>query len=190
MENSIFQNFSVEYLRSSAVPDVGLKNTPFLFLLINDALNYCAKLTFDTDGRLKGSERATDESLEAIAIKINELADIALQKGDEPIWSGFADNLKNNKDCTVFAIAIDELGSHKNSDVSFLQINGIAALWLIDNAITAVKKRKASRRFVESLAEAALYLSQAASHRKDLHVLSAENAESSRKDVERDQFQI
>jgi hypothetical protein len=146
MGNSIFQNFSVEYLYSSATPDVGLGETPHLFLLLFEALAYCGKLEVDEDRKLKGARQATDESLTALAENVNELANFALENETEIYWAGFASKSKKVDECSVFALAFAGLICGPKCSVSHAQISGIAALWLLDNAIIR-RDRHSLRRY-------------------------------------------
>lgn len=180
----IFNNFSADSLRSSTSPDLGIGNTPHLFLLLIEALRYCGKLEFDDSGKLKGFQIATDDSLKALNDEINELANLALENDCDITWTGFEGQAKKADECSVFALAFEGHSFKPESAVSFVQINGFAAMRLIDDAITVAKSTGISLHFVECLAEASLYLAQAASIQKDQYRLSAERTEAIRKDAE------
>jgi len=184
MGKKIFNNFSADSLRSSPQPDLGIGTTPHLFLLLMDALGYCGKLELDENGKLKGHQIATDDSLGILNDEIQELANLALQNGCDITWSGFEGRAKKAEECSVFALAFEGLGFKPQSSASFAQINGFAALRLLDDGISAVKNEGMSLQLIEHLSEAALYLSQAASIQKDVYRLSAERNEASRKDAE------
>ncbi len=184
MTISVFKNFSVDYLYSSAIPDFGLGRTPHLFLLAIDALAYCGKFEIETDGKLKGFKSATDESLTVLASKINDLANRALRDHTEYQWVGFEGKTKKSEDCTVFELAFEGLSFAEDKEVQHYQISGMAALWLIDNAITKAKVDGISIKFIEALSEAALFLGQAASVHKDIYRTSAERNEAIRKNKE------
>lgn len=184
MTTSIFRNFSVDYLRSSATPDFGLGRTPHLFLLAINALSYCGKIETETDGKLKGFKKATDESLEILASKINDLANRALKDQTEYQWVGFEAKTKKSEDCTVFELAFEGLSFAEDNEVEHYQISGMAALWLIDNAITKAKAERISVSSLEELSEAALFLSQAGTAHKDIYRTSAERNEAIRKEQE------
>jgi hypothetical protein len=149
-----------------------------------DALRLCATLELDGDGKVKGGRRATDDSLKILAKNVNKLANLAIENLTEIRWAGFEGKTKKVEDCTIFELALEGHGLQETSDVSYLQINGIAALWTIDHAITVAKNDGISLKFVEALSEAALFLSQAAMIQKDIFTVSAERHESSRKNAE------
>jgi len=184
MGNPLFKNFSVDYLRSSAIPDVGIGHTPNLFLLLFEALRYCSTLAFGDDGKPIRYQVANDDSLKALNDEINELANLALENDCDITWTGFEGRAKKADECSEFALAFEGHSFKPESAVSFVQINGFAAMRLIDDAITVAKSTGISLHFVECLAEASLYLAQAASIQKDQYRLSAERIESIRKDAE------
>ena len=163
---SLFVNFDPDELQSGFDAATPFGYAPFLFILITNLLDVCAKWT--KLGDFLTRTRLTNSGFFSLSSEVENLAQVGFEKREFLVWY---DDISSYK----FAdLEVDVWARHgfeyvEEAKTSHSQILGLSALLIIDAALSMAKEEGISLDFVESLAKAGVFMALA----KDAESLQA-----------------
>lgn len=155
MKKSMFKNFNPERIKNSFDSMTPFGSVPNLHFLISKAIELCRP--WEDESGVREKKKFKNKDFSELYAGLTELADIGFNNRNKlPFWESderYCFKKFTTVDWARCGYMIDE-----SFPMTFSQINGIGALWMIDRAMTRATSEGITLNFIEDLSMVSIYM--------------------------------